>query len=71
MNELKSNQTVGAEPLIDVDGLSRALIVPKSWIYGKTRQNLIPCVKVGKYYRFYLSEVLTSLKDRQAERLSG
>lgn len=70
MTELKSKQMTEPEPLIDVEGLAEALLVDPSWIYGKTRQNLLPCVKVGKYYRFYLSEVLTSLKDQQAERLS-
>lgn len=53
------------EPLVDVDGLADALRVKKSWIYDKTRRGLLPCVKVGKYYRFYLSSVLDHLKDQQ------
>ena len=70
MTELNLKQQTNPEPLIDADGLAKALVVPKSWIYGKTRQNLIPCLKVGKYYRFYLSDVLAWLKSQQAERLS-
>ncbi len=68
MTEIKSNQTIELEPLIDVDRLAEALIVKRSWVYGKTRQNLIPCVRVGKYYRFYLSEVLSWLKAEQDEK---
>lgn len=63
MAELNLQQQT--EPLIDVPGLSQALLVEPSWVYNLTRQGLIPCVKVGKYYRFYLSEVLAWLKDQQ------
>ena len=65
MAELNLKQQT--EPLTDVDGLAKALLIPKSWVYNKTRQGLIPCVRVGKYYRFYLSEVLTWLKDQEKE----
>ena len=63
MAELNLQQQT--EPLIDVNGLAQALVIKPSWVYNLTRQGLIPCVKVGKYYRFYLSEVLAWLKDQQ------
>ena len=66
MAELNLQHQDHLERLLDVQELAEALRIKKSWIYNSTRQGLIPCVKVGKYYRFYLSEVLTWLKG-QAE----
>ncbi|HUT70228.1 MAG TPA: helix-turn-helix domain-containing protein [Desulfatiglandales bacterium] len=57
------------ENLITIDELAETLKVPKSWVYGKTRQTgpeAIPRVKVGKYIRFVESEVMAWLK-RQNE----
>lgn len=50
--------------LLTVDELAEALRVPKSWIYSRTRTNSIPCVRVGKYARFRLSDVLADLERR-------
>ena len=51
--------------LVDSDGLAEYLNVPKSWVYEKTRdkgKDSIPRVKVGKYVRFNVHEVLEWLK---------
>ena len=51
--------------LVDPDELSNRLRVPKSWIYAKTREigpNTIPRIKVGKYLRFDVEEVMRWLK---------
>lgn len=51
--------------LVDPDELSVRLRVPKSWIYAKTREigpDAIPRLKVGKYLRFDVKEVLEWLK---------
>jgi len=48
--------------------LADRLKVPLSWVYGQTRQKgngTIPSIKVGKYYRFLESDVLSWLKARQ------
>lgn len=48
------------EDLLTIDELAEKLKVPKSWIYGNTRQtgpDSIPRIKVGKYLRFRWSEV--------------
>ena len=54
--------------LLTVDQLAKFLSVPKSWIYGKSRMkssDAIPRIKVGKYLRFELDQVLTWLRSRQ------
>ena len=53
------------EPLLDVNGISKVLDIQPSWIYSKTRQkgpDAIPVIRVGKYCRFRLSEVLEWLE---------
>ena len=40
---------------LTVDELAERLKVPKSWVYGQTRQtgpDAIPRIKIGKYIRF-------------------
>jgi excisionase family DNA binding protein len=51
--------------LLNVDELAVALKVPKSWIYDQTRRktkNHIPHIRVGRYPRFVLSDVLAWLE---------
>jgi excisionase family DNA binding protein len=60
--KLKDNQNA---VLVDIDGLAEYLNVPKSWVYEKTRdknKGSIPRVKVGKYVRFNIHDVLEWLK---------
>jgi predicted DNA-binding transcriptional regulator AlpA len=57
--------------LIDPKELARELGVPVSWIYSRTRQkgpDTIPHLKLGKYCRFRLEEVLDWLKKKQDEQ---
>jgi excisionase family DNA binding protein len=59
------------DKLLTVDELAQELSVPKSWIYSRSRQtgpDAIPLIKIGKYCRFRLSEVLDWLKKRQGDR---
>jgi excisionase family DNA binding protein len=54
--------------LMTVDDLARQLKVKASWIYGETRKTgpgTIPRIKVGKYLRFRLEEVMDWLKAHQ------
>ncbi|MFH0812847.1 MAG: helix-turn-helix domain-containing protein [Pseudomonadota bacterium] len=48
--------------LLTAEELATRLSIPKSWIYDRTRDNTIPHVKVGKYVRFSLPDILTWLK---------
>ena len=52
------------DELITVEELAKKLKVPVSWIYQRTRlgQAAIPHLKVGKYVRFKLEEVLAFLR---------
>ena len=53
--------------LLTVDELSESLNVPKSWIYLRTREtgpDAMPRIKVGKYCRFVLDDVLDWLKKQ-------
>ena len=55
------------EKLMTTDELSQYLKVPKSWVYAKTRQGAekrIPHLRVGKYIRFYLQDVLDWLQHQ-------
>lgn len=56
--------------LLTVDELAEFLNVPKSWVYSRTREtgpNTMPKVKIGKYRRFVLSDVLTWIKSQNEE----
>ena len=50
--------------LMTVTELARVLNVSPSWIYQRTRlgQSAIPHLKMGKYVRFKLEEVLAFLR---------
>jgi excisionase family DNA binding protein len=53
------------EQLITISELAEELRVPRSFIYSRTRQkssDAIPVIRVGKYLRFRLSEVLEWLE---------
>lgn len=46
---------------LSVKELADKLNVPKSWIYSRTRETgpeAIPLIKVGKYCRFVLADVI-------------
>jgi excisionase family DNA binding protein len=58
------------EDLLTVSELATTLKVKESWVYGETRKTgagSIPRLRVGKYLRFLLQDVLTWLKDKQNE----
>ncbi len=59
------------QELLNIDELSEKLKVQKSWLYSRTRETgpgAIPRIRVGKYIRFDLDEVLRWL-ERQNENL--
>lgn len=56
------------EDFLTIDELADQLKVPKSWLYSRTRQTgpgTIPRMKVGKYIRFHLDDVMSWLKEQQ------
>jgi excisionase family DNA binding protein len=54
-------------PLMTIDQLAKHLNVEKGWIYDRTRnkEDGIPHVKVGKYVRFNITEVMEWLKNQE------
>lgn len=62
------------ERLIDVKELAQTIGVPISWIYSRTRQkgpDTIPHLRLGKYRRFRLSEVMEWLQEQsESQNLS-
>ena len=54
-----------SQSLLNVKQLSQVLNVPVSWIYSRTRETgleAMPRIKVGKYCRFVLDDVLQWLQ---------
>jgi excisionase family DNA binding protein len=53
--------------LLTVEDLAKALKVPKSWLYDRTRRKKdpIPHIKVGRYPRFQLPQVLSWLESKK------
>ena len=53
--------------LLSVEELSQVLNVKKSWVYSRSREtgpDAMPTVKVGKYCRFILDDVMDWLKKQ-------
>jgi excisionase family DNA binding protein len=58
------------EDLLTVPELAAALKVKDSWVYGETRKTgpgTLPRIRVGKYLRFHLEEVMDWLRGQQKE----
>ncbi len=57
----------GRPELLTVEDLAKALKVPKSWLYDRTRRkkDSIPHIKVGRYPRFLLPQVLAWLESKK------
>jgi len=56
-----------ASPLLTIQEMAACLKVPVSWLYARTRKNgpdSFPVIRVGKYCRFNLAEVLTWIDKR-------
>ena len=55
------------EQLLTVEELANELKTPVSWVYGQTRRkgdDSIPTLRVGKYLRFRLADVLAWLERK-------
>lgn len=58
---------MGNQELLTIDELAESLRVKKSWLYARTREtgsDAIPRLRVGKYIRFKLSDVMEWLKQQ-------
>jgi len=57
MIDIKENK----ERFVSVDELAEFLAVPCSWVYAQTASGTIPCIRVGRYVRFWMPDVLAWL----------
>ena len=61
------------QDLLTVPELAAVLKVKNSWIYGesrKTGKGAIPRLKIGKYLRFSLEEVMGWIREQNERRAS-
>ncbi len=66
MNEPHNN---AFEKLLTVEDVAELLHVPPSWVYERTRQrssNRLPGFRLGKYWRFRLTDLLQWLERQRA-----
>jgi hypothetical protein len=54
--EIKAND----ERLLDPEELVERLKVPVSWVYEQSRRGRVPTIRLGRYVRFRVSDVLKS-----------
>ena len=57
-----------SERLLTPPELAEHLQVPISWVYDQSRVGAIPTVRVGRYLRFHLGEVLGYLQAQKRSR---
>jgi len=57
MMNIKENE----ERFVSVDELAEFLAVKTSWVYAQTASGSIPCIRVGRYVRFWMPDVLAWL----------
>ncbi|MGV8084135.1 MAG: helix-turn-helix domain-containing protein [Coriobacteriia bacterium] len=62
------NQPIQRERLLTVPELAVELRVKESWIYGRVACRGIPHLRVGKYLRFRLTDVMAQL---EAEKVAA
>lgn len=54
--------------LLTARQLSDILQVPVSWVYQKTRDKVLPVIKVGKHYRYDYMKVLDALSGESQKK---
>ncbi|NWF83367.1 MAG: helix-turn-helix domain-containing protein [Bryobacteraceae bacterium] len=53
--------------LFTIKEAAEVLKIPASWLYERTRRNVIPCHRLGKYLRFTeddLAKIIAAQPDR-------
>ncbi len=64
VREAMNGEGKGQSNLLTSEELADRLKVPLTWVYEQSRQGKIPTHRVGRYIRFTLAEVLTSLNNK-------
>ena len=69
---MSDENKVNSEELLTGDELCQKLKIKKSFLYAPVRRkgpDALPCIKIGKYLRYRLSEVMTWIERHQKEQL--
>jgi excisionase family DNA binding protein len=61
--ELDGRYTRLDEPLLTPTDAADLLVVRISWIYEAVRNNRLPCVRVGRHFRFLRSDLERWMAD--------
>ncbi len=72
VSDIREQAPFGSEELLTVHEVADLLRVPVSWVYDHTRSDYrdrLPCVKVGKYLRFFAADILDYLQSMRGRRL--
>lgn len=56
------------EELLNLYGLSRELNLPVKWLKAKAVAGQIPCLRIGRRFRFNIEAVKAVLSEMAAER---
>jgi excisionase family DNA binding protein len=59
-----------AEPLVGVPDVARHVGMPESWVYTHAAAGKLPGFKLGKYWRFRLSEIEAWLEAHRTGKAS-
>lgn len=59
------------EPFVTVDEVAAVLGVKRSWVYEKTAAGAIPFVKIGRYNRYRISDVIQALTAEEDRELAN
>jgi hypothetical protein len=54
--------SVDESPLVDAETLAAQLNLPQSWIEQRTREDLLPCYRAGRWIRYRRGEVEATLR---------
>jgi len=54
--------------LLTAEELSAATSIPASWFEQAAREGSIPCIRLGRYVRFALDEIVKSPRFRERDR---
>ena len=62
----RGRETVKVGGLVNASEIATRLGVPVSWVLDQARRGKLPCVRLGRYVRFSIDEVLESLGSHVA-----
>jgi excisionase family DNA binding protein len=57
--------------ILNVEEVSNWLRIPPSTLYGMCRRGEIPCIKIGKHWRFEQKLIETWLEGKISQNSSG